>query len=273
MTKLRNKKTAPVGSIEPIKSRLTLPSDDQLLYKVMTVENLLRSIVGDYLHFNRVDSYGDFPGADHRDGEQPPKDRKVNEKSIFKKSSGQSLGFYYDKSRERTYACCFSLEDLDSNWQNYGNDSKYGKVCIVFNFGKLRKALNLILHPGNCDLQYYGESCRQIFSISYGIVRYEDLCKYQANSSVHVNPIEYAFLKDEKFSEEKEFRIVLSAFGMGTFSMGNGDTFEFPRSLTMGFDFKTAISDGTILKILQAADCKSDFLRAELKELRIVPAP
>ena len=31
----------------------------------MTDENLLRSIDGAYLHFNRVDGYKDFPLADH----------------------------------------------------------------------------------------------------------------------------------------------------------------------------------------------------------------
>jgi hypothetical protein len=30
----------------------------------VTVENLLCSIYGAYLHFNRVDGYRDFPGAD-----------------------------------------------------------------------------------------------------------------------------------------------------------------------------------------------------------------
>jgi hypothetical protein len=36
----------------------------QRLYKLLTVENVLRSIAGGYLHFSRIDAYADFPGAD-----------------------------------------------------------------------------------------------------------------------------------------------------------------------------------------------------------------
>jgi hypothetical protein len=45
-----------LGSIEPHAGLLTLPPEGQLLYKIMTVENLLRSNGGSYLRFNRVDS-------------------------------------------------------------------------------------------------------------------------------------------------------------------------------------------------------------------------
>jgi hypothetical protein len=43
-----------------------MPPDGKLLYKMMTIENLLRSIIGAYLHFNRVDRYKDFPDADQQ---------------------------------------------------------------------------------------------------------------------------------------------------------------------------------------------------------------
>jgi hypothetical protein len=56
--------------IEPHAPLLRQPPAGQLLYKVMSVENCIRSIEGDYLHFNRVDSYKDFSGADDHDGEQ-----------------------------------------------------------------------------------------------------------------------------------------------------------------------------------------------------------
>jgi len=65
---------APLGSIEPHAHLLKVPPDDQLLYKIISIENLLRSIKGKYLHFNRVDSYTDFPGADRYDGKQLAKD-------------------------------------------------------------------------------------------------------------------------------------------------------------------------------------------------------
>lgn len=68
----------PLGSIEPHAGLLAQPPEDQLLYKIMTVENLLRSIDGVYLHLNRVESYGDGPGADPSDGAQLPKDQPGN---------------------------------------------------------------------------------------------------------------------------------------------------------------------------------------------------
>jgi hypothetical protein len=58
---------APLGLIEPHAGLLSAPPDGQLLYKMMTVENLLRSVAGSYLHFNRVDAYQDL---DPNDGAQ-----------------------------------------------------------------------------------------------------------------------------------------------------------------------------------------------------------
>jgi len=75
---LRQHMPAPLGSVEPQAPLLTQPSDGQLLYKIISVENLLRSIVGNYLHFNRVNSYKDFPGADLDDGRQLPEDQQGN---------------------------------------------------------------------------------------------------------------------------------------------------------------------------------------------------
>jgi len=45
-----------LGAIEPQAGLLTAPPEGQRLYKITTVENLLRSASGRYLHFNRVDS-------------------------------------------------------------------------------------------------------------------------------------------------------------------------------------------------------------------------
>jgi hypothetical protein len=50
----------PFGLIEPHAGLLIAPPEGQSLYKMMTVENLLRSIAGSYLHFNRVDAYQDL---------------------------------------------------------------------------------------------------------------------------------------------------------------------------------------------------------------------
>lgn len=163
---------APLGQIESHAPLLNMPPGDQLLYKMMTAENLLRSIDGNYLHFNRVDSYVDFPGADPFDGKQPPKDHQISAGAKFEKAPDFSAADYYNQSRSRTYACCYSLENSEFIWENYANNSPIGKVCIVFNFGKLRKCLNNTLQSNNAALVYNGNQCRQIFSLNYGIVEY-----------------------------------------------------------------------------------------------------
>jgi len=120
----------PLGSIEPHSGLLTQPPEDQPLYKVMTVENLLRSIDDAYLHLNRVDNYGDGPGADPHDGVQVPRDRPGNTGVGFEKRPDFTSADYYDRSRSRTYACCFGLENADYLWHNYGNGDAHGKIGL-----------------------------------------------------------------------------------------------------------------------------------------------
>jgi hypothetical protein len=261
---------APLGSVEPHAPLLNVPPDGQLLYKIISVENLLRSIVGNYLHFNRVDCYTDFPGADPHDGRQLPKDHQGNANTRFEKAPDFSAANYYDQSRVRTYACCLSLENSDYIWNNYANGSAKGKVCIVFGFGRLRATLNQTLQPGNAALEYSGNRCHQIFSVNYGIVEYVEWDTYQANTERLSNPIKYTYLKDRTFSKEKELRISLSALGIGQFALKDGSTMQFPPSLQLAFDFRSAIADQTIQQILWEPDSDSDFLQAELHKLRIV---
>jgi hypothetical protein len=262
---------APLGSVESHAPLLNVPPDGQLLYKIMSVENLLRSIVDNYLHFNRVDSYAAFPGGDLHDGRQLPKDQQGNASARFEKAPDFSAADYYDQSRARTYACCFSLENSDFIWNNYANGSAKGKVCIVFEFGRLCATLNQTLQPGNAALEYDGNRCRQIFSVNYGIVEYVEWDAHQANTKHHPNPIKYTYLKDKKkFSEEKELRISLSAVGIGQFVLKDGSTMQFPSSLRLAFDFRAAIADRTIQQILCAPDSDSDFLQTELQKLHIV---
>ena len=64
----------PLGGIEPHTELLRAPSPSQLVYKVMKTEDFLKSVSGSYFHFNRVDKYKDFPGADSHDGEQLSKE-------------------------------------------------------------------------------------------------------------------------------------------------------------------------------------------------------
>lgn len=223
---------APLGSVEPHAPMLNVPPDGQLLYKMITVENLLRSIEGVYLHFNRVDSYIDFPSADPHDGQQLPADQQGNAKVRFAKAQDFSAADYYDQSRARAYACCFSLENSVFIWKRYANGSEKGKVCIVFDFGKLRaRLLNQTLQPGNAALEHNGNRCHQIFSMNYGIVEYVEWDRHQANGAHLPNPIKYTYLKDKKFSEEKELHASLSAPGIGQFAMNDGSRMDFPASL------------------------------------------
>ena len=259
----------PLGSVEPQAGLLTVPPDSQLLCKVMKPEHLFASISGQYLHFNRVDGYKDFPGADPADGQQLPADRPGNEKSTFIKAPTFSMADSYDLSRSRTYACCFSLEDSEHIWHEYAKGGANGKVCLVFSFPKLRAALNSLFEPGNSALSYNGLRCHQIFSINYGKIEYVDWAQHQANATHLPNPIQYTYLKDKSFEPEKELRVSLSAIGLGKFAMNDGSEMPFPQSLPVAFNFKRAFADGTILQIHRSVDCSPQFLKTELEKLGI----
>ena len=243
-----------MGKVEPNARQLERPSDDQLLYKITTVENLIKSIERGYLHFNRVDSYSDFSGADPHDGEQLPADRPAQQKDTFTKAPDISVSDYYDRVRGRTYACCFSTQDSQFIWENYGAGSQLGKVCIVFRFAGLRAVLNHFFEQSDACVQYGDVKCHQIFSVDYGLVQYVDRKIYQGQ---YKNPIEHAFLKDSKYEAEQEFRITLSAFGLGKFVLKDGGEFEFPSNLQLAFNFAHALAHNSILGLVcQDADQK-----------------
>ncbi|MDK2124307.1 DUF2971 domain-containing protein [Parachitinimonas caeni] len=266
--------SAAPGSIEPHAPLLTVPPEDQLLYKIMSVENLLHSITGSYLYFNRVDSYADFPNADKNDGQQLPMDQAANATTKFEARPDYDAAQYYDQCRARTYACCFSTENSDYIWKNYANGSEKGKVCVVFEFGKLRTLLNSALDPEGAVLRYNGEVFRQIFDVNYGLVDYVDWDSHRANEQHLPNPIRYTYIKDAaRFSEEKELRISLSAISMGHFVLKDGARIQFPTSLLLGFDFCKAIASTAIREILLTPDADAGFLTRELSKLRIDLAP
>ncbi len=257
----------PLGEIEPHAGLLAVPPDGQLLYKIMTVENFLRSVRSHYLHFNRVDRYDDRPDADEHDSQQLPTDKRRSELIRFEKAPQFSAADYYNLSRARTYACCFSLVNLPYIWDNYGTDSTKGKVCVIFVFGKLRATLNRTLQSGGAVVLSNGKRCCQIFSVDYGNIRYVHWATEQAIGEYLPNPIAYTYMKDVRFSEENEFRISLSALGLGQFIVANGRPLNFPPDLHLGFDFRGAIADGTIHEILRSPETDTEFLAAELKKL------
>lgn len=263
---------ASLGQLEPHAGMLKAPCPSKLLYKMMTIENLLRSIQGSYLYFNRVDHYVDFPGADPNDSGQLPRDRTGNEAARFEKAPNFSAADHYARARTRTYVCCLSMENSDHLWRHYANGSDKGKACVVFQFGKLREMLNQTLASGRAAVLYNGTRCRQIFSLNYGIVEYVDWDVHQANAAHLPNPLSYTYLKGAAFSPEKEFRISLSALGVGHFALNDGSLMEFPPGLQMELDFGAALASGAVSKILLSPECDAAFLEAELGKFGIAPA-
>ena len=255
-----------LGGIEPHKELLKVPPDDQLLYKVMSLKNLIRSIEGSYLHFNRVNSYKDDP----LDGEQTRRDKEVNKKALFSSTPEFSLADYYDRCRERTYACCFSLENSDYIWRNYGGSSEEGKVCFVFRFSKLKQVINSTLCQKGDILLVNGIACRQIFDLNYGLVKYEEWGNICVNDEYYANPIQYIFLKDaEKYSEERELRVSLSAQGMRHYVLNDDTEIVFPKSLSLGFDFRMAFKNRLIKQILIETEDDLPFLTKEMERLGV----
>jgi hypothetical protein len=84
----------------------------------------------------------------------------------------------------------------------------------------------------------------------------------------------YTYLKDrERFAEERELRISLSAIGIGKFVLDDLTEIEFPQHLHLGFDFRAAFADGTIRELVCGPRCDEDFLRSELRRLGADFAP
>lgn len=226
----------PLGTIEP--HELLLDQPKLLIYKFIKLDHLIRSVNDHYLHFSRVDCYKDFKDADINDGNQTSEDRTIHQKMKFIK--GGSLETYYDKSRSRSYACCFTMKKMPHMWNTYG------EICIVFEFSKLRKALNEII-----DFSYLVQDNNMylpIFSINYGYVQY---CNWSQHSTGGgVNPIRYLYLKDAQYKDEHELRISLSASGMGEFISNDRSKIDFSSSLQLEFNFQEAIDRQIIQKII-----------------------
>lgn len=251
------------SSVEPHREILKQPSEDQLLYKIVRAGHFLDMIEKNYLYFKRVDTYRD---GDISDGKQLPSDETENLKSGFVKNPSYTLKQYYDMSRSRTYACCFSLENSDHIWENYGSDGE-DAICLVFHFGKLRQMLNETI--GTSRLMYGDIRCRQFFSINYGIIQYVDFSSHRFNTEYYPNPILYTYCKDKKYESEKELRISLSAFGMGKFSTGDSEI-NFREALQMQFAFKAAFAQQAITEIKYIENFNMASFREELQRLGIV---
>lgn len=261
------------GNVEPHAGLLNQPSDDKQLFKIMKVSDFIRSVSNSYLHFQRVDSYKDFPTADAYDGEQPAKDRAVNASVTFEKAPDYSAADYYDKCRARTYACSFSLINSRLIWERYGVGDPVGKICIVFNFGKLKSVLNQTVGnvPGQSALMVGNIQCKQFFYINYGMIEYVDTSAIQTNISRLSNPIVYAYMKDkDQFSGENELRITMAALGIGNFALADNTVINFPSCMGLSFDFRRAYADGTIAYLISQNNEVACHLAQELEKLKIM---
>ena len=231
----------------------------------MKTEDLIKSISGSYLHFNRVDKY-----PDAHDGEQLPKDLEDNLKTKFESNKNFSIADYYNQSRSRSYACCFSTENSDYIWNSYGNGGEKGKICLVFKFSKLRTKLNEIFNNDSTILKYNGKTLKKWFFLNYGLIKYIDWKNHKANKEFYQNPVIYTYFKDKKdFSEENELRISLSYLPIGNPTL-DGKLLQFSDNLHMHFCFGPAIGDGTIVRIMHSPDCDTTLLYSELKRANIV---
>jgi hypothetical protein len=248
-------------NIEPHAPLLRQPAENQLLYKIIKADDFLKSIAGNYLYFKRVDTYGD----DTQDGEQLELDRISNATVGFAKDPTYTIEKYYDTSRSRTYASCFSLENSDYIWEKYGSGGK-DAICLVFEFGKLRKMLNQLVE--NSGVMYKGTLCKQFFSINYGIIEYVDKKQHRTNSAQLPNPIQYTHLKDKQsYENEKELRVSLSTLGIGNFALDNAEIIQFPEALEFDFNFKKAFAEGVIKEIKYSNQFSADSLNTLLQRM------
>ena len=255
-----------LGSVEPHAGLLRTPHDEALIFKVMSVRDLLSSIEWSYLYFTRIDSYTGEE-ADQADGHQLQGDQPDNEALLLFPDAGITASDYYKNCRSRTYACCFSLEESVSLWKKYGGGDVNGKVCVVFKFGTLRDMLNRTRQWDHSILQVGTPTFDQILDINYGIVEYVDSEKQRANLDRPPNPITYTYCKSRTFKDEKELRVSLSALGLGKFVLANGSQEEFPRSWKVFFDFRSAIVKGDVKLSCLESECDRGFLESELKRL------
>jgi len=263
----------PLAWVEPHARLLSQPEPGQPLFKVVKVRYLIDMLQKNYLHFQRVDTYTD----DTTDGEQLPLDRPVGAGISFEKDPNYTLEEYYDCARARTYACCFSMEHTAYIWEHYA--PARDAVCLVFDFEKLRTRLNATMQASldNHGLLMHGENrFRQIFSINYGVVQYVDKLGHTLHTVRIANPIQFTFLKDkDRYTNDKELRVALSALGIGQFVLNDGARMEFPPALQMHFDYGEAFSGGAITEILCPPSFVGpehvDALRTEMAKLQMTP--
>lgn len=246
--------------IEPYSELLTVPPPDQLLYRITPTKHFIQSVQEKYLHFRRVDGFS----SDIHDSRLMPSDKRISDTIFFENDREHPLSNSYHISRSQTYACCFSLENTDHNWKHFGSNSQEGSVCLVFHFQKLRDFLNtfMVKVTENNGLLIGNTQYHQIFSINYGCIKYEDELSHSEFKQGGPPPIKYSYLKDTRFSDEKEFRITLSPVLPYKYTIDD-EEISFGDNLRLSFDYATAWRLGVIKNIIVSEDIDYDFLRSE----------
>lgn len=213
-----------------------------------------------YLYFRRVDTYQD----DIKDSDQPIRDKAINRNIGFEKQPEYKLYDYYRSCRARTYACCFSTENSNYIWENYSAGDP-NAICLIFNTGKLKELLNKTIE--NSEIIFGKGQCRNFFDINYGSVKYGDFENHVLSKRVCSNPIEYSYFKDSKYQSEKEFRITLSAIGLGKIVCPDGSEFCFPDSVKIGISIKKALLCGAISSMEVSPKCEKEFSKVLCERL------
>ena len=105
------------------------------------------------------------------------------------------------------------------------------------------------------------------------MIKYIDWQQAQNESEFHRNPIEYAYVKDLFFQEENEFRITLSALGLGNFMLRNGEILNFSQrpNLHLYFNYLAAAANGTIIGIQYSHNGKVENFKNLISDFRIFP--
>ncbi|MCW8469416.1 DUF2971 domain-containing protein [Fluoribacter gormanii] len=238
--------------IEPHKYILKKPNANKNIYKIVSGNFFLDMINKNYLYFRRIDKYSD----DINDSALPDKDRSLSQQSKFQYAPNISMADYYDSCRSKSYACCFTTKISEHIWKHYGNSNN--SVCIIFKSGKFINHMNATLYSSRLIIKDH--LYHDFFWINYGLVEYMDydeqyLLKYLPN------PTEYIYIKDRKYSKEKEFRISLSCLQHESYVLPNGEHLNFPESIQLEFDFKSALENGAIKRLEIKSGHEEKFLQ------------
>ncbi len=245
--------------IEPHAPLLTKPEQGTLLYKIVLFRHFIDMLKDGCLYFRRVDTYKD----DLRDSDQTNKDKQISKTSKFEKAPNKTAEDYYHATRARTYAACFSTQNTPYIWNEY---SKYNgtvdknAVCLVFDAEKFITFLNTTY-----DNSKIYSALENFFLLNHGLVEYINLEKDSLINTRYLNPIQYSYLKDCKYSSENEFRSTLFVPGFGQYILPDNTVFNFPDLIKFPFRFESAIKSGVITRIELSVSHESKFLE-ELRE-------